>query len=137
MRWLVVGTEKEIPSILKYIFLLHFLVAWFFGIWLFALPDSFNTFVGHTVPADPINIAYGALLIGIGLTSILAFRAGDWKSVKILVEMEFVYTPVAIIGGIITLLAGSYPAWFLYFYMIIMAMFFILFFIPYYQLRKS
>jgi hypothetical protein len=129
-------TENKYPVMLKYTFVLHFLVAWLFGIWLFALPDTFNTFIGHTTPADAVNIAYGALLIGIGLTSLLAFRAGDWKSVKILVEMELVYTPIAIIGGIISLLAGSYPAWFLYFYMIIMALFFILFLIPYYQSKK-
>ncbi len=131
------GTENKYPTILKYTFLLHWLVGWLFGIWLFALPDSFNTFIGHTTPADPVNIAYGALLIGIGLTSFLGFRAGNWNSVKILVEMELVYTPLAIIGGIISLVAGSYPAWFLYVYMIIVALFFILFFISYYQNRKS
>jgi hypothetical protein len=130
------GTESEYPVMLKYTFLLHFLVAWLFGIWLFALPDTFNTFIGHTTPADAVNIAYGALLIGIGLTSLLAFRAGDWKSAKILVEMELVYTPLAIIGGIISLLAGNYPVWFLYFYMAIMALFFILFLIPYIQSRN-
>jgi hypothetical protein len=131
------GIDSEYPTMLKYTFILHFLIAWIFGIWLFALPDSFNTFIGHTTPADPVNIAYGALLIGIGLTSLLAFRASDWKSVKILVEMELVYTPVAIIGGIISLLTSSYPLWFLSVYMIIMALFFILLLIPYYQFKKS
>ena len=131
------GIDSEYPTLLKYTFILHFLIAWIFGVWLFVLPDSFNTFIGHTTPADPVNIAYGALLIGIGLTSLLAFRASDWKSVKILVEMELVYTPVAIIGGIISLLTSSYPLWFLSFYMIIMALFFILFLIPYYQFKKS
>jgi len=131
------GTENEYPVMLKYTFLLHMLIAWLFGIWLFAFPDTFNAFIGHTTPADDLNIAYGALLIGLGITSLLGFRAGDWKSVKILVEMEFVYTPLAIIGGVISLLGGNYPASFLYFYIAIMAVFFIMFLIPYYQYKKK
>jgi len=131
------GTESEYPVLLRYTFILHMLVAWIFGFWLFLLPDSFNSFIGHTTPADDVNIAYGATLIGLGLTSLLAFRAGDWKSVKILVEFELVYTPLAIIGAIISLLKGIYPTWFLYFYMAIMGLFFILFLISYYQYKKS
>lgn len=130
------GTDNEIPVMLKYTFLLHTLVAWFFGILLFAIPDTFNIFIGHTTPADDVNIALGALFIGLGLTSLLAFRAGDWKSVKILVELELVYPLVAIVGAIISLLGGGYPASFLYFYIGLMALFFVLFLIPYYKHRK-
>ncbi|MFW9794735.1 MAG: hypothetical protein ACFFEE_10560 [Candidatus Thorarchaeota archaeon] len=131
------GTESEYPIMLKYTFVLHFLVAWLFGFWLFAIPDTFNAFIGHTTPADAVNIAYGAILIGLGLSSIFAFRAGDWKSVKILVELQLVYCPLAIIGAIYTFVVSTYPVWFLYFYMAIMGLFFILFLIPYYQHKKT
>jgi hypothetical protein len=131
------GTENEIPVMLKYTFLIHMLIAWIFGILLFAIPDTFNTFIGHTTPADDVNTAFGALLIGLGITSLLAFRAGDWKSVKILVELELVYPLLAIVGAIIALMGGGYPAAFLYFYIGIMALFFILFLIPYYRYTKK
>ncbi len=131
------GSESNYPVLLKYTFILHFIVAMIFGVWLFILPDSFNTFIGHTTPADPVNIAYGALLIGIGMSSILAFRSNEWQSVKILVELELIYTPLAIIGGFFTILNDTYPIAFMWVYVGIMALFFILYLISYYQKMKS
>ena len=131
------GTETEYPKMLRYTFGLHFIVAFVFGIWLFLLPDSFNTLIGHTTPADPVNIAYGAILIGIGFSSFLAFRVAKWETVIILVQLELIYTPLAIIGGLYTLLMNNYPALFMWFYNFIMGLFFVLFLISYYKHMKS
>jgi len=131
------GTESDYPAMLRYTFVLHFIVAFVFGFMLFLIPDTFNTLIGHTTPADPVNIAYGVLLIGIGVSSVLAFRATKWETVIILVQMEIVYCPLALIGGLYTILMNNYPVMFMWFYVFIMGLFFLLFLIPYYKHMKS
>ncbi|TFH06512.1 MAG: hypothetical protein E4H14_10735 [Candidatus Thorarchaeota archaeon] len=131
------GTESEYPAMLRYTFVLHFLVAFVFGFMLFLIPDTFNTLIGHTVPAVPVNIGYGVILIGIGVGSVLAFRATQWETVILFVQMELVYCPLALIGGLYTIMMNNYPVWFMWVYVGIMALFFVLFLIPYCKHMKS
>ncbi|TFG94460.1 hypothetical protein E4H12_15125 [Candidatus Thorarchaeota archaeon] len=131
------GTESEYPAMLRYTFVLHFIVAFVFGFMLFLIPDTFNTLIGHTTPADPVNIGFGVMMIGIGVGSVLAFRATKWETVILFVQMELVYCPLALIGGLYTIMLGNYPAWFMWVYVGIMALFFVLFLIPYYKHMKS
>ncbi|MGY5859023.1 MAG: hypothetical protein RTU63_06620 [Candidatus Thorarchaeota archaeon] len=131
------GTESEYPSMLKYTFVLHFLVALGFGCMLFLIPDTFNTLIGHTTPADPVNIGLGAMMLALGVGSILAFLATKWETVILFVQMDIAYSLLALIGGLYTIMIGNYPVLFMWFYVGIQALFLVLFIIPYYKHMKS
>lgn len=118
---------------LRYVFVLHVLVAGLFGVWLLALPSSFIAIIGWHY--DPTNHQFGAALIAIAFTSLAGFRVKEWVRVKITVEMELVHTAVGMIVGFYVGLTTVYPM-FVWMYTIIMALFFVLFLASYYQNRK-
>ncbi len=88
----------EIPSILKYIFLLHFIVAMIFGVWFFLGVEIYGDLVGWPW-MDPVSgRIMGSMLIGYGVASILGYRATSYEEVKILVIAEIVWCLFALIS---------------------------------------
>jgi hypothetical protein len=124
----------EYTALLRYVFILHVIVAGFFGVWLMALPSSFNAIIGWTY--DPTNHPYGAALVAIAFTSLAGFRVKEWVRVKIVVEMELVHTVLGMIVGLYVAFNTTYPM-FVWIYTGIMALFFVLFLVSYYQNRKA
>jgi hypothetical protein len=93
-----------VSTVLKYTFLLHFLVAIIFGVAYFLIPDMFLTAIGWPVEVAS-NRVLGALFIGLAVGSLLAFREESFERVEIIVLFEIVLTLVgliAVIWGMLT-----------------------------------
>jgi len=88
----------EIPSILRYIFLLHFIVAMIFGVWFFLGVEIYGDLVAWPW-MDPVSgRIMGSMLIGYGVASILGYRATSYEEVKILVIAEIVWCLFALVS---------------------------------------
>jgi len=88
----------ENPTILRYIFLLHFIVAMIFGVWFFLGVEIYGDLVAWPW-MDPVSgRIMGSLLIGYGVASILGYRATSYEEVKILVVAEIVWCLFALIS---------------------------------------
>ena len=102
--------EKEYSKILKYVFLVHFIVAIAFGLGYFFVPDALLDFFEWPVQDFYVVRVLGAAFIGIGASSILGYLTTSWDKVKIIVQMELVWLIFGILGGFWSLLgAVEYP----------------------------
>ena len=126
----------EIPSILKYTFLLHMIVAFVFGVLYFISPDTWVTLVSWPY-FDPVSDRFmAALMIGFGVSSLLAYRAQSWEQVEIIVLSEIVFSLVATIGWVWSMFDPLVPVigWAL---TGLVALFFVLFSYSYYTATRS
>ena len=88
---------------LKTTFLIHAIISLAFGIMAYLISGTWATTV-NWMPFDPTTTRlYGTALIGIGVSSLLAFRVTRWEEVRIIVQMEIVYT---VLGALISLYAA-------------------------------
>jgi hypothetical protein len=102
----------ELPSIARYVFLLHFIVALVFGAFWFILPEYWNTLTGW-----PLEIASGrivgmaTLMMAVG--SFLAYTKTTWEHVEIYVIMELVFNILGAIGMLWNVVTVALPiiAW--------------------------
>jgi hypothetical protein len=92
--------EKKIASGLKTTFLVHLIVGAIFGLVYLLIPDWFGNLVGWPVKDPFVYRLLGAALLGITSTSWFAYKATAWESVKIVVQMEIIWT---ILGTLVTL----------------------------------
>ena len=104
----------EIPSLAKYVFLLHFIVALVFGAFWFLMPEYWNTLTGW-----PDEVASGrivgmtTLMMAIG--SFFAYQKTTWEQVEIYVIMELVFNILGAIGMLWNVVTMTLPvmAWLL------------------------
>ena len=102
--------EKEYSKILKYVFLVHFIVAIAFGLGYFFVPDALLDFFEWPVQDFYVVRVLGAAFIGIGASSILGYLTTSWDKEKIIVQMELVWLIFGILGAFWSLLgAVEYP----------------------------
>jgi hypothetical protein len=92
--------EKKIASGLKTTFLVHLIAGAVFGLVYLLIPDWFGNLVGWPVKDPFVYRLLGAALLGITSTSWFAYKATTWESVKIVVQMEIIWT---ILGTLVTL----------------------------------
>ena len=98
--------EKKISNGLKYMFLFHFIVGVVFGLTYLLIPDTWANMVQWPLKETFPYRLLGAALIGIGVSSWLAFKNKIWESVKIVVIMEIVWCglgTVVMLWGMFTL----------------------------------
>lgn len=98
---------------LRVTFLIHLLVAFVFGLVMFASPALWSR-IANYAPIDPtVTRVLGAALLGLGFSSWLGYRARRWEEVRITVEMEIEYTVLATVALLYLLWAGVAPlfAW--------------------------
>lgn len=85
---------------LKTLFLVHAIIGFVLGAVLYLAPGTWAAMVNWT-PFDPtLTQVYGAALLALGLSSVLAYRATRWEEVRIIVQMEIAYT---VLGALISL----------------------------------
>ncbi len=97
------------PRTLKYLFLIHAIVAALFGALLLIAPGRFLGWVGWA-PIDPIlSRILGAALLAIAWSSFRGWQATERAQIAILVEMEAAFTVLAILGLLRHLLFAHYP----------------------------
>ena len=91
---------KQIAPALKTTFLVHLVVGAFFGFAYLLVPEVYGNLIGWPVKdAFPYRL-FGGALLAITSTSWFAYKAATWESVKIVVQMEMVWT---ILGTLLTL----------------------------------
>lgn len=98
---------------LRTTFWLHALVAIIFGLGYIFLPD-FVTGLFNIELGDPfIAQLYGAATIALGVSSILAAMSRTFERVDIVLQMEVVYTLLAVLGGLYAIFfaQGSAMLW--------------------------
>ena len=88
----------EIPSILKYTFLIHMIVAFVLGAWFFIAPNTWVDVVSWPYYDPSVDRVMASLMIGLGVTSLLGFKADSYEKVEIVVIGEIVYSILATIG---------------------------------------
>ena len=82
---------NEIKPNYKYIFLGHFIIAIIMGVPLLLFPIWFAEIVNWPSEELYFTRLTGALMVGLGVASILAFRETEWERVKIVVQAEIVW----------------------------------------------
>jgi hypothetical protein len=94
--------EKKISPGLKTTFLIHFIAALFFGFFFLLIPEIWGNLVNWPIKDPPVYRLLGAALMSFGVSSWLAYKATTWENVKIVVQMEIVWT---VLGSLVTLWA--------------------------------
>ncbi len=94
---------------LKTTFLIHFIVSFLFGTILLVIPKTWANLIQWT-PFDPtLTQIYAAALLAIAASSFLAYRATRWQEVKIVVQMEIVFTTLTILISVYRAFIGGAP----------------------------
>lgn len=123
----------EIPTILKYTFLIHFIVCMFFGFLFFLSPEFY-----HDVTAwpffDPTTArVMGSGFIAIGIASLFGYRAASWEEVKIVVICDIVFTLFGLLSMVwMMIVHTTIPALAGWFNAALFGLFFVLFLYSYY-----
>ena len=90
----------EIKPNFKYVFLAHFFIALIFGVALLIFPLWFADTINW--PSDDLYFTRltGALMLGFGVGSLLAFRETEWERVELLVISEIMWLLLGIVVNI-------------------------------------
>ncbi len=83
----------EYGQLVRITFILHVIVGLVFGIGFLLVPDMLYPIFGLTFE-DPNARTFGAMILGLTMGSILALMTKEWEQVKILVEIELIWTLV-------------------------------------------
>jgi hypothetical protein len=126
----------EIPSILKCTFLLHMIVAIVLGIWYFVAPNTWVDLVSWPYYDPSVDRVMAALMIGLGVTSLLGYRADSFEKVEIIVIGEIICCLLSTIGMIWFMLGEVAPLMIGWILTGIMALLLVLFAYSYYAAKK-
>ena len=91
--------ENQVLPGLKLTFLVHAIVAILVGLIFTVVPQFWWTLVGQTMPDLGVARVFGVAILAFGISSWWAYRETFWSHVKIVTEMELVWT---ILGALIT-----------------------------------
>lgn len=95
---------------LKTTFIIHFIVALLFGLGFLFIPATVGSWYGMTVQEPETYRLLGAALLGLAVSSLLAYSAQTWESVRIVVIMEIVWTILGTLVALYAIFFMSYPA---------------------------
>ncbi|MFW9804355.1 MAG: hypothetical protein ACFFFC_16985 [Candidatus Thorarchaeota archaeon] len=123
----------EMPSILKYVFLLHFIVCMIFGFLFFLSPEFYADATAWPF-FDPVAArVMGSGFLAIGIASLFGYRAASWEEVKIVVICDMVFTLFGMLSMVwMMVLHTTIPALVGWFNTSMFVLFFILFLYSYY-----
>lgn len=85
-------SERRITKGLKITFLIHAIIAGVFGLQHLLLPRIWTDLAGVEISETVTWRALGAALIGMAVASWLAYRESSWRSVRIFVVLEIVWS---------------------------------------------
>jgi len=122
--------ENQISSGLKITFLIHFILGLVFGLVYLFIPEFYGEMIGWEVTEPIMHRVVGAALVGISISSLLAFKNPSWDKVRITVIMEICWTVIAALTMLWGMLFADLPAmgWMNTGFMIIFAVFFSMFY---------
>lgn len=92
--------EKQISPGLKTTFLIHAVLGTIFGLAYLLMPEVWGNLIGVPMQEPGWYRAIGAAILGFASSSWLAYKETAWEKVKIVVQMEIVWT---VLGTLVTL----------------------------------
>jgi len=126
----------EIPNILKYTFLLHFIVSIIFGFVFFLIPEMYSEAVGWPFDDPAATRGLGSAFIGFAITSLFGYRTTSWEEVKIVVIGEIVFTLFGLLTMVwMMVVHTTIPVLAGWLYALIFAVFFVLFLYSYFTAK--
>jgi hypothetical protein len=127
----------EIPKILKYIFLLHFIVCMIFGFLFFLSPEFYVDATGWPFLDPAAGRVMGSGFIGFGVAALLGYRAATWEEVKIIVIADIVWGSFGTISMIwMMILHSTIPVLYGGIDLLLIAVFTLLYLYSYYVATK-
>jgi amino acid transporter len=99
--------EKQILPGLKLTFLIHSILAMIVGLIFAVVPQFWGMLFGQSIAEVGVYRVLGVAILAFGASSWWAYREHLWERVKILAEMEIVWT---ILGALITVYALMFDA---------------------------
>jgi len=101
--------ERQISPGLKTLFLVHAIVGTIFGLAYLLMPDVWGSLTGVPMQEPGWYRAIGAAILGFAASSWLAYRETIWDKVKIVVQMEIVWTVLGTLVALWGLLFAGFP----------------------------
>ncbi len=128
----------EIPSILKYTFLLHFIACLILGLIFFLSPEIYVDVTAWPFLDPYAGRIMGSMFIGFAITGYLGYKASSWEEVRILVYADITWAILASISMIWMIIAyPSAPILVSGFDLLLGVLFMILFLYSYFQVKKA
>jgi uncharacterized protein YjeT (DUF2065 family) len=87
--------EKQISTGLKNTYLIHFLLGLIFGLIYLLIPDVWNNLINWDISDPAAYRLVGAAVLAFGVSSWLAYKDGVWTHVKVLTQLEIIWTTLA------------------------------------------
>jgi hypothetical protein len=91
---------------LKTTFLVHVIVVLVFGLPLFLVPGTYESIMNWEPIEPAIGRTLGAVLLALGVSSWLGYKATSWSEVRIVVLQEIAFT---LLGAIASLYEAIVP----------------------------
>jgi hypothetical protein len=88
---------EEYGVILRVTFMVHIIIGFIFGLGFLLIPDFIAPMFGLSFN-DPTIRAFGAMILAMTIGSILCLMTKDWARVKVVVEIELIWTVVGAIA---------------------------------------
>ncbi len=127
----------EIPTFLRYIFLLHFIACAVFGVLFLFGTEFYVSAVGWPFLDPAAGRVIGSLFLGFTVASLLAYRAASWEEVKIIVIADIAWTFIAAVSISWMMIAHpTIPALAGWFDVILSVVFFVLFLYSYLKMAR-
>ena len=101
--------EKQISSGLKTAFLVHFIVGLAFGLIYLLIPEAWGNLISWPILEPTVYRLIGAAMLGFATSSWLAYRETAWERVKIVVQMEIVWTILGVLATLYGLVYEGLP----------------------------
>jgi hypothetical protein len=102
--------EKQISSGLKITFLVHLIVGAILGLIYLLIPEVWGNLINWPVKEPALYRLIGAAVLGFSTSSWLAYRETAWEKVKIVVQMEIVWTILGTLVMLWGLIFAGLPA---------------------------
>jgi hypothetical protein len=104
--------DSKVSNGLKALFATHAAIAALFGLGFLLLPNELSSIYGLPVAVQPLDDVFrliGAAMLGWGLSSALALRAGEPAEVRIVVAAEIAWTGLGALVMLYSLLLRGFP----------------------------
>ncbi|MGD2177921.1 MAG: hypothetical protein PVG71_08885 [Anaerolineae bacterium] len=102
--------EKQISSGLKTTFLVHGVLGTIFGLFYLLIPHAWGNIIGQPIEEPALFRLLGAAILAFTTSSWLSYREEAWERVKIVVQMEIVWTILATLVTLWGLIFAGLPA---------------------------
>jgi hypothetical protein len=101
---------KQISQGLKMTFLVHFVIGLIFGLIDLLIPEQWGNLTNWPVQDPVIYRLVGSAILAFAASSIMAYRETDWEKVILIVRTEIVWTALATLVFLVSLVFWDAPA---------------------------